>query len=137
MASVRAYSYSGGLNVRCADKEYDLNFDASTGGGVGLADVISLLNTIAERQERLERVFTISAQLETYTVEQAAARLGRAAWTVRQWCNEGQAEAKKIRGRGGRNGEWRLTDCELKRLQSEGPKPFGSFPNGRVMRTAL
>src|SRR5262245_41900611 len=74
--------------------------------------------------DRLERLFTTSVVKETYTVEEAAPRLGRSEWTVRQWCNKGQVlGAKKVRGRG-RKGEWRIPHEELLRLQNEGPLPL-------------
>lgn len=61
---------------------------------------------------------------ETYTVEQAAERIGRRPWTVRQWCNLGQVPgAMKKRGRG-KTGEWVLPHEVVLWLEREGPLPL-------------
>src|SRR5689334_19198785 len=70
-------------------------------------DVISLLISLAERLDRIEQAQTLTIEKESYTVEEAAKRLGLSAWTVRQRCNKGQMEAKKVPGKG-RQGEWRI-----------------------------
>src|SRR5262245_10457580 len=73
---------------------------------------------------RIENRLAISVQKETYTISEAAKRLGKSDWTVRQWCNKGQVEgAKKIHGQG-RTGEWRIPHDSLLRLQNEGPGPL-------------
>jgi transposase len=63
---------------------------------------------------------------EGYTIEEVAERLNRAEYTVRQWCNKGQANARKVHGKG-RTGEWRVSPDELARLQAEGPQPEGTY----------
>jgi DNA-directed RNA polymerase specialized sigma24 family protein len=89
----------------------------------------------AERLERLERQLQLSAEKESYTTEEAAERLDKSEWTVRQWCNRGQAQGRKVPG-GGRQGEWRIGHAEVVRLQGEGPSPKGTFDNGRDRRAA-
>jgi hypothetical protein len=96
---------------------------------------ITLLRAILERLTRLEKQVSVSTAKENYTVEEAAERLGRAKWTVRQWCNLGQARANRIRG-SGRKGEWRIAHDELGRLHNEGPSPPGTFQNQKVNRIA-
>jgi hypothetical protein len=64
---------------------------------------------------------------ESYTTDEVGEKLGRSEWTVRQWANKGQIEAKKIPGRG--DGEWRVSHVELLRIQSDGPMPPGTFRN--------
>lgn len=84
---------------------------------------------ILERLENLEKTQLLTVRKESYTTAEVAERLhNRSEWTVRQWCNKGQAKAKKVRGRG-RDGEWRLTHEELGRLQCEGPMAPGTFNN--------
>jgi hypothetical protein len=86
-------------------------------------DVVSLLLAMGQRLERIEHKLEMNVEKETYTVEEAAERLGRRPWTVRQWCNLGQVRgAYKVRGQG-RRGEWRIPHEELVRLQNEGPLP--------------
>ena len=83
-----------------------------------------VLAAILERLERLEGRLALNVVKETYTVEEAAKRVSKTEWTVRQWCNKGQVEgARKVHGRG-RKGEWRITHEGLVRLQNEGPLPL-------------
>jgi transposase len=90
-----------------------------------------LLSNQKEIQQRLEAVEGLMAEIkksllsstvrDSYTVEQAAKRLGKAEWTVRQWCNKGLVPgAQKVHGRG-RQGEWRVPHEALVRLETEGP----------------
>src|SRR5262245_5100370 len=89
---------------------------------------MALLESFHQRLDRMERFFTNSVVKETYTVEEAAERLGRRPWTVRQWCNKGQVRgARKVHGKG-RTGEWRIPHDEVVRLQNEGPSRAGSCP---------
>jgi Helix-turn-helix domain len=84
-----------------------------------------LFADVVQRLEQLEGRLAANVVKESYTVEEAAGRLGRSEWTVRQWCNKGQVRgAKKAHGRG-RTGEWRIPHDELTRLQNEGPSPAG------------
>lgn len=88
--------------------------------------------TVDNLIERLER---IEAKLELlvgkpkakdwYTTDEAGALLGRAAWTVRQWCRLGRVHAKKrVCGRG-LSSEWIIAHEELCRIQNEGLLPIG------------
>jgi excisionase family DNA binding protein len=81
--------------------------------------ILSLLQGMAAQLERLEKA---RLQKESYTVAEAAERLGKSSWTVRQWCNRGQVPgAYKVgRGRGG-EGEWRIPHEALIRLENFGP----------------
>lgn len=91
----------------------------------------SLLREIIERLDRIERFQTLAVVKEAYTTEDAAEKLGRSEWTVRNWCNKGQVEgAYKVRGKG-RTGEWRLTHEAVVNLQSKGPAPEGTFTTTR------
>jgi hypothetical protein len=83
-------------------------------------DVLTLVKELILRFDQLEKRLALSVEKESYTVAEAAVRLDRSRWTVREWCNQGQAKAKKVRGKG-RTGEWRIPHEELVRLQNEGP----------------
>ena len=81
---------------------------------------------IIERLDRLEKAHCREVVKEAYTTDEAAKRLGRSEWTVRQWCNKNQvAGAYKIRGKG-RTGEWRLPHAAVIQLQAEGPLRIGT-----------
>ena len=85
--------------------------------------VIVLLKALHERLDRLEQNLAMSREKEAYTVDEAAKRLNRRPWTVRQWCNKGEvAGAYKVRGKG-RTGEWRIPHDALVRVQNEGAAP--------------
>jgi hypothetical protein len=105
-------------------------------------DVVELLQRLVDgyedvkqRLERMERFLCVSVVKEAYAVEDVAERVERTPWTVRQWCNQGRVQAKKVPGRG-RQGEWRIPHDEVVRLQAEGPKPPGTFDNERLSRIA-
>lgn len=79
-----------------------------------------LTEVIIRSLDRIEQTFNVSVVQETYTVEQAAERLNRSEWTVREWCRLGQVPgARKVHGRG-RKGEWRIPHESLIRIKNEG-----------------
>ena len=74
----------------------------------------------SEINERLGRIEALLSQLvdkppmrEFYTVDQAAERLGLAAWTVRNRCRLGDILAEKDR-----SGQWVIHCDELERLEN-------------------
>jgi hypothetical protein len=102
------------------------------GGGTTAAgtseELMAGLKKMQQQMDRIEKHLAAPAAGASYTSEEAARELGKAEWTVRQWCNKGQAQARKIHGRG-RTGEWRLLHEEVVRLRNEGPLPPGTFHN--------
>jgi hypothetical protein len=101
-----------------------------------LQQVVEQNRQILERLDRLEQAQSLSVVKEGYTTQEAAERLKRAEFTVRQWCNKGQVRARKVRGRG-RKGEWRIAHDELIRVQADGPSPERTFDNrGQFSRRA-
>jgi hypothetical protein len=86
-------------------------------------NVLEQNRALLERIDQLEENLAIARPKETYTVEEAAERLNRRPYTVRQWCNKGQVkDVYKVRGKG-RQGEWRIPHEVLVKLQAEGPGP--------------
>ena len=63
---------------------------------------------------------------EWYTTEEFARLVGKAEFTVREWCRQGRIRAKKrpSGGRGLGGGEWIVSHEEFLRLRSEGLLPF-------------
>ncbi len=83
----------------------------------------SLLLRIKEQLDRIEKILGLSIEKESYSTKEAAEKLDRAEWTVRQWCNKGQVKgARKVHGKG-RTGEWRIPHEEVVRIQNEGMSP--------------
>jgi excisionase family DNA binding protein len=110
----------------------------STGLGAildGLRTVLTeirseLANLTAIRQE-LQTRQAASPATETrayYSVEEVAKILGKSAYTVRQWCNEGRLNATKRIERRGRNALWSIPATEIARYQNEGLLPLNRRP---------
>lgn len=79
---------------------------------------------------RLDRIETLLAALvgeraakDWYSTAEAAAVLGRAEFTVREWCRLGRVRAEKKRCGRGQSGEWIISHEELIRVRNEGLLP--------------
>jgi excisionase family DNA binding protein len=102
----------------------DLPADRSFSDASENSQILDLLRSLHDRLDHIEEKMALSREKETYTVDEAAKRLNRSTWTVRQWCNKGQVPgAKKVHGMG-RTGEWRIPHDALIRVQNEGPFPL-------------
>ena len=58
-----------------------------------------------------------------YTTEEAAKALGKAEFTVREWCRLGRIRAEKRRSGRGKYQSWVIPHAELQRFQREGLLP--------------
>ncbi len=81
--------------------------------------------------ERLERIETLLGKLvsertikEWYTVAEVAQILGKAEFTVREWCRNGRVWASKRQCGRGNTKEWIISHEELTRIQNEGLLPL-------------
>jgi hypothetical protein len=88
------------------------------------ADIVTVL-------ERLERIEATLAELvrqrtvkDWYTTVEVADLLGKAEYTVREWCRQGRIRARKKPCGRGKGGEWLVEHKELTRLRNEGLLPF-------------
>jgi transposase len=61
---------------------------------------------------------------QCYSTAEVAAVLGRAEYTVREWCRQGRVVARKKSSGRGRSGEWLISHEELMRLRNEGLLPL-------------
>ena len=79
---------------------------------------------VIARLERIENLLTSLVELEPpkefYTTAEVAQILGKAEFTVREWCRLGRIHAKKRMSGRGRSKEWMISFKELQRVQSEG-----------------
>jgi predicted site-specific integrase-resolvase len=80
--------------------------------------------------ERLERIEAMLAVLvgrqqvrEWYSVEEFARIVGRAEFTVREWCRHGRIHAQKKDSGRGAYAAWAISHAELLRFQREGLLP--------------
>ena len=84
--------------------------------------------SIEERLERIERMLAALVERQTakdwYTTAEFAQLVGKAEFTVREWCRHGRLKAeKRISGRGAYPA-WVVSHAELLRYQREGLLPF-------------
>jgi hypothetical protein len=82
---------------------------------------------LADRLDRIEATLDQLVQQRTakdwYSTSEVAGLLGRAEFTVREWCRQGRVRAeKKGSGRGKYQG-WVVSHAELLRFQKEGLLP--------------
>lgn len=96
----------------------------------------TIQETVEEERavEMLARLKRIEAAIESlvrqrtfkdwYTTDEAAEILGRASWTVREWCRLGRVHASKRTCGRGRSKEWIISHEELARIQNEGLLPL-------------
>lgn len=86
--------------------------------------------TIEERLSRIERMLVSLVERqkvkEWYSVDEVAALLGRAPFTVREWCRNARIKASKRSYKRGKSAEWMISQAELVRIQNQGllPLPF-------------
>jgi hypothetical protein len=78
-----------------------------------LTNIEALLATLVEQR-------TVK---EWYSIAEAAAILGRAEFTVREWCRLGRVSAQKKRCGRGVASEWIISHAELTRVRNEGLLP--------------
>lgn len=90
------------------------------------------LEEIAARQARLEALLaeirdgmeSSVPRKEFYTTAEAAAVLGKATFTVRQWARLGRIHAEKTHSGRGLDAEWRISHREIERIRNEGLLPI-------------
>jgi hypothetical protein len=90
----------------------------------GPATLGQLLALVAEVRDLLLTQRTIK---DFYTTTEVAALLGRAEFTVREWCRHGRVRALKQGSGRGKHQAWVISHEELQRLQREGLLPPGDI----------
>jgi hypothetical protein len=83
---------------------------------------------ILEKLERLEAMVIVLVERQTvkdyYEVGEFARLVGKAAFTVREWCRLGRIHAEKRMSGRGAFPAWVVSHQELQRYQREGLLPF-------------
>jgi hypothetical protein len=88
------------------------------------SDVVDLLLQIRARVARIEEVVTERQRVrDHYSTAEVAEILGKAEFTVREWCRLGRVRAGKKHSGRGKHPAWVISDTELKRIQREGLLP--------------
>ena len=115
----------------------DLLFaDSITAVPAGKADMLARIEGdgslrdsafLAEQLDRIERKLDSLIELRTirdwYGIPEAAEILGKAEFTVREWCRLGRVNAEKRPCGRGRSQEWIIAHSEILRIQKEGLLP--------------
>jgi hypothetical protein len=83
--------------------------------------------TVEERLERIEGMLVLLIEQqqvrEWYSTDQFAQLVGKAEFTVREWCRLGRVRAEKRRSGRGAFAAWVVSHEELQRYQREGLLP--------------
>jgi hypothetical protein len=83
---------------------------------------------IEERLARIESLLAVLVERQTvrewYTTEQVAGLVGKAEFTVREWCRHGRLMAEKRMSGRGAYPAWVISHAELLRYQREGLLPI-------------
>jgi hypothetical protein len=84
--------------------------------------------SVEERLARIEQLLTTLVEKQTikdwYGTEEAAQILGKAEFTVREWCRLGRIRAEKRRSGRGKFQSWVISHAEIQRIQREGLLPL-------------
>jgi hypothetical protein len=87
--------------------------------------------------ELLQRLDRIESQIDLlvgqrtikdfYTTDEVAEILGKAPFTVREWCRHGRVKAEKRDCGRGNTKEWMISRAELERIKNHGLLPVASY----------
>jgi hypothetical protein len=94
-------------------------------------DQTQLLHELCDRLQRVEEALHQLVRERTvkewYTTAEAAALLGKAEFTVREWCRLGRVHAEKRACGRGYAQEWIIAHAELLRIQNHGLLPVPKY----------
>jgi hypothetical protein len=82
------------------------------------------LATLSRQQAALAALVRRQASKEFYSTAEAAEALGKAEFTVREWCRHGRVRAEKKGSGRGKHQAWVISHDELRRYQREGLLPI-------------
>lgn len=119
------------------DREESTNArDETAFGANGPPDDVRLLltqvlarvrSTQAIQQELRDLILSQRQIKDYYSPAEAATVLGKAEFTVREWCRLERVHAQKRRSGRGRSQEWVISHEELLRIQREGLLPVPKY----------
>ena len=85
------------------------------------------MNEILVRLEKIESALKLLVERQTvkdfYSTDEVAEILGKAEFTVREWCRRRRIHAQKRRSGRGKFCSWVISHEELQRIQREGLLP--------------
>jgi len=84
--------------------------------------------TLEQRLEKIEELLVVLVERqqvrEYYSVEEFARIVGRADFTIREYCRLGRLRAEKKDSGRGAHASWAISHAELLRFQKEGLRSF-------------
>lgn len=82
-----------------------------------------MIERLARIEQTLDAILKQKAVKEWYSTAEAADILGRAEFTVREWCRLGRVRASKRPCGRGTSQEWMIAHDEIERIRNEGLLP--------------
>jgi len=93
---------------------------------------------VSEQLDRIEHLLTRLIERQTvkdhYEVEELAEVVGKAPFTVREWCRHGRINASKRQSGRGPHAGWVVSHDELLRYRREGLLPDQRRPRLQIVR---
>jgi transposase len=83
-----------------------------------------LYHRLTNIEERLRQLLEEKQQKDFYSTQEVAEQVGKAEFTVREWCRLGRIRAAKRATGRGRSQEWMVSHAELTRVRNEGLLPL-------------
>lgn len=100
---------------------------SGTSGGTDMETLMERIEELLERMRNVEASVAHLVELRTvkdwYTTEELAQIVGKAEFTVREWCRLGRIRAEKRNSGRGKFHAWVVSHAELQRFQREGLLP--------------
>jgi hypothetical protein len=87
----------------------------SKSGAAGVPAILDGIRQIREQNLEILRLLGVVRSRRWHNMQDAAQRLDRSAWTLRQLCSHGRINAVR-----GEDGQWRISADEVARLEQEG-----------------
>jgi hypothetical protein len=83
---------------------------------------------LLEHLDRIEATLKMLVQRQVvrdwYSTDEVAEILGKARFTIREWCRLGRVRCRKKNSGRGKHQSWVISDEELRRIQREGLLPL-------------
>lgn len=98
--------------------------DQVAGASAAVVDLGQLLDRLGRIEGTLEQLLQHNTVKDYYTTAEVAKLLGKAEFTVREWCRLNRVYAEKRQTGRGRAKEWMISHRELTRLRNEGLLPL-------------
>ena len=87
-------------------------------------DFRQLLERLVHIENTLDQLLQRNTVKDYYTTAEVASLLGKAEFTVREWCRLNRVYAEKRQTGRGRAKEWMISHRELTRIRNEGLLPL-------------